>query len=64
MTEYGLSVTALYTDISDADLDRAVVSLKHQYTNAGYRMMTGLLLQQGIRVQQARLRESMHRVDP
>ena len=64
MSEYGLSVAALYTNISDADLDQAVISLKHDYTNAGYRMMTGLLLQQGIRVHQSRLRKSMHRVDP
>ena len=64
MSEYGLSVVALYTNISDIDLDQAVASLKHDYTNTGYRMMTGLLLQQSIRVQQLRLRESMHRVDP
>ena len=44
VSEYGLSVAALYTNISDADLDEAVASLKHDYTNAGYRM-TGLLLQ-------------------
>jgi hypothetical protein len=59
MSEYGLSIAALYTNISDADLDQAVASIKRDYTNAGYRMMTGLLLQQGIRVQQSRLRESM-----
>ena len=59
MSEHGLSVAALDTNISDADLDQAVASLKRDYTNAGYRMMTGLLLQQGIRVQQSRLRESM-----
>ena len=64
MSEYGLSVSALYSGISDTDLDIAITSLKHQYPNAGYRMMNGLLLQQGIRVQQARIRESMHRVDP
>ena len=62
MSEYGLSVSALYSGISDTDLDIAITSLKHQYPNAGYRMMNGLLLQQGIRVQQARIRESMHRV--
>lgn len=64
MSEYGLSIAALYTNISDTDLDQAVASIKRDYPNAGYRMMTGLLLQQGIRVQQSRLRESMHRVDP
>ena len=64
MSEYGLSVTALYSQISDADLDRAITALKVQYPNSGYRTMAGLLLQQGIRIQQVRIRESMHRVDP
>ena len=50
MSEYGLSIAALYTNISDTDLDQAVASIKRDYTNAGYRM-TGLLLQQGIRAQ-------------
>ena len=64
MTKYGLSVSMLYTNISDDDLDSAVVSLKEQYPNSGYRMMKGLLMQQGIRVQDARIRDSMHCVDP
>ena len=49
MSEYGLSIAALYTNISDTDLDQAVASIKRDYSNAGYRM-TGLLLQQGIRL--------------
>ena len=48
MTKYGLSVSMLYTNISDDDLDCAVVSLKEQYPNSGYRMMKCLLMQQGI----------------
>ena len=36
-------------------------TLKEQYPNSGYRMMNGLLQQQGIRVQHARIRDSMQR---
>ena len=43
-----LAFAAVYTNISYADLDQAVASIKCDYTNARYRMMTGLLLQQGI----------------
>ena len=64
MTDLGLSVCDFYSTISDTDLDRAVSTLKIQYPNSGYRMMAGLLLQQGVRVKQMQLRESMHRVDP
>ena len=64
MTDVGLSVNDFYSAISDSDLDRAVSALKVQYPNSGYRMMAGLLLQQGVRVKQMQLRESMQRVDP
>lgn len=64
MTELGLSVYDFYSTISDQDLDLAVSALKLQYPNSGYRMMAGLLLQQGVRVKQMQLRDSMHRVDP
>lgn len=55
MLEYGLSVSSLYSTITDAELDEAVTSLKDQY-----RIMNGLLQQQGIRVTQMRIRDSMH----
>lgn len=56
-----MSIRNTYSDISDNDLDEKVASLKHHYPNAGYRMASGLLLEEGIRLQQ---RECMHRVDP
>ena len=64
MTDYGISVSGLYSQMSDEDLDCAVSTLKEQYPNSGYRMMNGLLQQQGIRVHHARIRDSMQRVDP
>ena len=64
MTEYGLSVSALYSEISDRELDRLVDDIRGSFPNCGYRMMDGHLRQRGIRVTQARIRDSMHRVDP
>ena len=64
MEEYSLSIRSSYSDMSDNELDETVASLKHHYPNAGYRMMSGLLLEEGIRLQQHRVRESLRRVDP
>ena len=61
MTELGFSVCDFYSTISDYDLDLAISALRVQYPNSGYRMM---VLQQGVRVKQIQLRESMHCVDP
>lgn len=49
MTELGLHVCDFYSTISDHDLDVDVSALQVQYPNSGYRMMAGLLLQQGVR---------------
>ena len=64
MTEYGLSVSGLYSDISNCELDRLVDEIRGSFPNCGYRMMDGHLRQRGIRVTQVRIRNSMHRVDP
>ncbi len=61
MTEYGLLVSALYTNISDTDFDSVVSDIKSVNPNCGYRMLNGYLR---IRVTQERIRNSMHRVDP
>ncbi len=64
MTEYGLLVSALYTNISDTDFDSVVSDIKSVNPNCGYRMLNGYLRSRGIRVTQERIRNSMHRVDP
>ena len=35
-----------------------------EYPNSGYRLMHGYLLSRGHRITQARIRDSLHRVDP
>ena len=64
MTEFGLSVTALYSKITDYELDTLVREIMEEYPNCGYCLMHGHLLHRGHRVIQARIRDTMHRVDP
>ena len=44
MREYDLSVTSLYSTISDYELDQVVIEIKNAFPNCGYRMMEGHLL--------------------
>ena len=64
MEEFGLSVTAFYSSISNNDLDAIVSEILTQFPNSGYRMMAGHLRRHGLRVQQQRIWESLHRVAP
>ena len=64
MAEYGLSVGALYSDISDQELDSTIQEIKVLFPNSGYRLVRGHLLSQGYRIPQVRIRDSLQRVDP
>ena len=47
--EYGFSVTALYSSITDHELDAIVSQIKHEFPNSGYRLMHGHLVFECIR---------------
>ena len=64
MTEYDLSVRALYSQMSDKELELVVRDIQHRFPSCGNRQMQGHLLSRGIRVQQSRVREIQRRVDP
>ncbi len=64
MGEYQLSVTQLYSEISDTELISIVTDIQKYFPNCGYRMMDGHLRRQGIRVSQVRIRSTMHSTDP
>ena len=64
MIDCNLSVSSVYSQISDDELDVLVADIKHTFPNCGYRLMRGHLLNQGHRVTQMRIRDSLHRVDP
>ena len=59
MTEHGLNVKALYSSISDQELDYIAGQIKHDFPNCGHRMMQGHLLRQGHRIQHARIRDCL-----
>ncbi|CAM4570665.1 unnamed protein product [Leuciscus chuanchicus] len=63
MSDWGLSVRGLYSDLTDDELDVLVSDIHSSNPHAGYRMMLGLLQARGHRVQWRRVRASMHRVD-
>ena len=64
MNDFGFTVTALYSSITDVELDLLVSQVKDEFPNCGTRLMHGHLLSRGHRITQARIRESLHRVDP
>lgn len=64
MHEFGLSSQQSYNDIEDKELDMAIHENMEKFPNCGYRRMDGLLVSQGIKVTEKRVREAMHRVDP
>lgn len=63
MREFGLSVSELYSSISDDELDNLVTAIKNDMPTAGYRLVRGRLISMGIKVPWARMVASMHRVD-
>ena len=63
MAEYNLSIKALYSTMTDEELDQCVRDIKSRQPHSGYRMVKALLQARGLRVQYNRVRASMHRVD-
>lgn len=64
MEENGISAEIRYTNISDSDLDREIVAIKIDHPNDGERLIIGHLAAQRIIIPRARVRSSIHRVDP
>ena len=56
MSEYGLSIHALYSQLTDQQLDEIVRDIQNHSPTIGNRQMQGHLLARGIRVQQHRVR--------
>ena len=64
LEEEGIDRDSKYTDITDSDLDREIVEIKLEHPNDGERLLIGHLASRGIIVPRARVRASIHRVDP
>ena len=63
MAEYNLHETR-YSDISEADIQHAVSSIKGNHPNASAVMLQGHLRAQGINVQRSKIRKAIHDLDP
>ena len=64
MSEFGLSIRAQYSTISDTELDRIVHEVQTQFPMCGNRQMQGHLFSRGYRIQQSRVMEAQRRIDP
>ena len=64
LNEYGISIRARYADLTDAELHRIIEEIKLEHPLCGNQQMRGHLLSRGLRVQQHRIREAQHAVDP
>lgn len=62
--EFGISVRASYSSMSEAELDAVIQDILHNFPNCGYKSMRGHLLSKGHKIQEERIREAMRRVDP
>ena len=63
MLEYNLQETR-YSDISEADIQHAVSSIKGNYPDAGEVMLQGHLRAQQINVQLSKICKAIHDLDP
>lgn len=63
MAEYNLQQTR-YSDISEADIQHAVSSIKGNHSNASEVMLQGHLKAQGINVQRSKIHKAIHDLDP
>ena len=62
--DLGLSARTMFSSLSDEQLDEIISEIQHDFPNIGCKRMTGLLRARGVNMQQSRIRQSMHRVDP
>lgn len=64
LQRFGLSVRAMYSTMSDHDLEEVIRSILNDFPNCGYRRMDGFLRAKGLRIQNQRIRSCVKRVDP
>ncbi|CAB4001248.1 Hypothetical predicted protein, partial [Paramuricea clavata] len=64
MSDIRLSASSVYTYLSDQQLHALITDIQRDFPNVGCKRVTGLLRARGVYMQQARIRQSMRRVDP
>lgn len=64
MRSEGISVTSLYSVLSDSQVDSMISKIVQQHPHAGYRMVRAYLMNRGHRLTEKRVRQSLGRIDP
>ena len=64
LEEAGIELSSTYSELSDSDVDHTIAGIKQNHPNDGERLITGHLYRLGIVLPRARIRASIHRVDP
>lgn len=64
LQDLGLGRRQRYSTLTDVALDERVQAINSRHTDAGYRMVSGILRSDGIVVQRERVRQSLRRIDP
>lgn len=64
LQDENISQDTQYSNITNLELDQKIKAIKEVYPNDGERMIIGHLLSSGLILQRARIRASIHRVDP
>ncbi|XP_048854383.1 uncharacterized protein LOC125722239 isoform X3 [Brienomyrus brachyistius] len=64
MEQNGLSISAMYSAMTDAQLDTLVLEIHREHPQCGYRMIRAHLQSRGHLLQIFRVQESLRRVDP
>ena len=60
----GLGRRDRYSSMTDAALDAEVLDIHNRHSEAGSRIVEGMLKSQGLLIQRERIRDSLRRIDP
>ena len=64
LADYNIKVRNTYSDISDSELDEMVKRIVQEYPNIGYRTVSSMMMAEGHRVQESRVRNAVRNADP
>ena len=64
IVQYGMQDEITFSGLSDSELDDITTNFIRTHPNSGERSLSGFLWSIGIRIQRARVRESLKRIDP
>ncbi|XP_070573502.1 uncharacterized protein [Ptychodera flava] len=63
LSSYNISISETFSALTDDELDEHVRDILQNFPNCGYRRMLGFLRNRNLRIQQARVRDALYRID-